>query len=372
MKRWIACLLAALLLAGVLGGCTGMPAFPAAGPPRIAAGEGTADSAAVPAAGEPADLGTEAPFSILFLDVGQADAMLVSCSGAHMLVDGGTSADSDVVSSVLRSRGIEVLDYVVCTHAHEDHAGGLAGALNTSKAEVILAPVTEAEQAGFSAFAACADRQGVPITVPEPDQTFRLGEAQVQVLGPRRAYEETNNTSLVLMVTYGETRFLLTGDMESRAEQDLVEAGCALQADLLKIGHHGSDTSTSYRFLNEVMPDYAVIQAGRDNDYGHPREEVLSRLRDAGAALYRTDLQGDILAESDGRAVTVTPARNAGIQTNPTELAEGQTYYIGNLRTRKFHRPDCGSLPAERNRVWFYHRSGAVEAGYAPCGQCRP
>ena len=229
----------------------------------------------------------------------------------------------------------------------------------------------------FSNFAKYVKKQGKSITVPEADETFALGDAAVQVLGPRRDYDSTNNTSLVLMVTYGETRFLLTGDMEREAEQDLIDDGCDLKADLLKVGHHGSYSSTSYVFLNEVMPEYAVIQVGKDNGYGHPRDEVLSRLRDAGVTLYRNDLQGDILALSDGETVTVIPAKNADAETNPTKWNDDgqnavEAAYIGNSRSEIFHRPSCSNLPAEENRVYFQSRTEAVIQGYSPCGQCRP
>ena len=315
----------------------------------------------------------ETDFSILFLDVGQADSMLLTCGDAHMLVDGGNVADSSLVASVLQARDIDYLNYVVCTHAHEDHVGGLPGALHVAQAGTILAPVTEADNKPFTDFAAAAAVQGVPITVPEPDETYALGEATVQVLGPRQDYDDPNDTSLVLMVTYGQTRFLLTGDMESGAEQDLLEAGCDLKADFLKVGHHGSSTSTSYRFLDAVLPEYAVIQVGKDNDYGHPSDEVLSRLRDADVTVYRTDLQGDILAVSDGETITVTTERNEAIQTNPTEEPEEVDYaYIGNTNSKKFHRPTCTTLPAEHNRVYFPDRASAVAEGYEPCGNCKP
>ena len=319
----------------------------------------------------------DAPFSILFLDVGQADCMLISCGGRYMLVDGGNAGDSRLVAAALKNRGVTYLDYIVCTHAHEDHAGGLAGALNVCEIGQALAPVQSSRNLPFSNFAKYVKKQGKSITVPEADETFALGDATVQVLGPRRDYDSTNNTSLVLMVTYGETRFLLTGDMEREAEQDLIDDGCDLKADLLKVGHHGSYSSTSYVFLNEVMPEYAVIQVGKDNGYGHPRDEVLSRLRDAGVALYRNDLQGDILALSDGETVTVVPAKNAGAETNPTKWNnDGQNAveaaYIGNSRSEIFHRPSCTSLPAEENRVYFQSRTEAVVQGYSPCGRCRP
>ena len=137
-----------------------------------------------------------------------------------------------------------------------------------------------------------------------------LGSAQVEILGPVKDYEEVNDTSIVLSVDYGETTFLFTGDMESAAETDLIEAGADLDADVLKIGHHGSSSSTSYRFLREVMPEYAVISVGHRNTYGHPTQAVLSRLEDAEVTVYRTDLHGTIIAESDGKTVTFTTEKN--------------------------------------------------------------
>ena len=389
--RWIFLILAAALLASILAGCGGrLPVSPEKPADTAATQTEESSPAAVETpdpAGNPATPGPSMPssettgansledgFSILFLDVGQADAMLLTCGSHHMLVDGGNVADSSLVASVLLQREIDTLDYVVCTHAHEDHVGGLPGALSVAQAETILAPVATADNTPFTDFVRIAAEQGVAITVPQPDTTYALGEAQFQILGPRQDYDDTNNTSLVLLVTYGDTRFLLTGDMERDAEQDLLDAGCDLTADLLKVGHHGSDSSTSYAFLNAVMPQCAVIQVGADNDYGHPREEVLSRLRDAGTTVYRTDLQGDILAKSDGQVITVTPERNTDVQTNPTEPAQtdGAFAYIGNLRSLKFHLPTCGSLPAEKNRIYFAGRAEAVAAGYDPCVLCNP
>lgn len=393
-KRAALLLLTALLLTGLLTACAspveqsdlvGTTTIPVEQQEEPEAPETPAEpeeptQPSVPEAAEPpeddtaATVSGETDFSILFLDVGQADSMLITCGDAHMLVDGGNVADSSLVASVLQARDIDYLDYVVCTHAHEDHVGGLPGALHVAEVGTVLAPVTEADNEPFTDFAEAAAAQGVSITVPQPDETYALGDATVQVLGPREEYDDPNDTSLVLLVTYGETRFLLTGDMESGAEKDLLEAGCDVQADLLKVGHHGSSTSTSYRFLDAVLPQYAVIQVGADNDYGHPSDEVLSRLRDADVTVYRTDLQGDILAVSDGKTVTVTTARNEAIQTNPTEKTpETADYaYIGNANSKKFHRLTCATLPQEQNRVYFTDRASAVAAGYDPCGNCNP
>lgn len=305
-----------------------------------------------------------------FIDVGQADSILLTCGGRAMLVDGGNAADSSLVVSYLKRQGVERLDYVVCTHAHEDHAGGLSGPLNACAVGQVFAPVTQYDSKAFSDFVKYTQAQGLEITVPRADTVFSLGGAEVTVLGPRRQYEQVNDTSLVLRVDYGATSFLLTGDMERQAEEDLLADGCRLDATVLKVGHHGSDSSTGYVFLREVMPEYAVLSVGAGNAYGHPSETVLSRLRDAGATVYRTDLQGTVAAHSDGETVAFTAEK----QLPSTDGEEGGAWdgYIGNVNSRVFHRPDCAGLPAERNQVLFGSREEAVEAGYTPCGRCKP
>lgn len=327
---------------------------------------------AEPAVGSETAPKEDGGLSILFIDVGQADSMLLRCGGDAMLVDGGNVGDSDTIATVLgKQEDLDRLEYIVITHAHEDHAGGVPGALHALPADHLLAPVTNKDRRYFQNLLKAAAERNLEIEVPKPGDVFTLGSATVEVLGPLKDYSETNNTSIILMVTYGETRFLLTGDMEADAEKDLVESGCNLDADLLKVGHHGSGGSSSYVFLRAVTPEYAVIQCGEGNDYGHPHIEALSRLRDVGAKLYRNDLQGDILVRSDGENITVTTARNQNIETYPTETAV-PSFYIGNAASKKFHRPDCSGLPSEDKRVRFDTRAEAVSAGYDACGICKP
>lgn len=239
---------------------------------------------------------------VFFVDVGQADSALITCGDETMLIDGGNVGDGQKIYSLLRERNIETLNYLVCTHAHEDHVGGLASALTACTAEVVFCPVTDYNSNAFRNF---AERAG-EITVPEVGYTFSLGEATAQILACDPNAENTNNTSIVLKLTYGETSFLFTGDAETPVEQTILNSGYDPSAHVLKVGHHGSSSSTSYRFLNEVMPQYAIISVGEDNSYGHPHDEVLSRLRDADVTVYRTDSDGDIVCVSDGKKVTFT------------------------------------------------------------------
>ena len=248
-------------------------------------------------------------FAVHFIDVGQADGALILCDGQAMLIDGGNAEDSNLMYAYLKKQGVTHLDYVIGTHAHEDHIGGLAGALNYATAGKVYCPVTDYDSKAFQNFKKAAKNRGCDLTVPKVGETFRLGSATCNILAVN-TQKDTNNTSIILRISYGETSLLFTGDAEREVEQALLEKGAPLHSTVLKVGHHGSDTSTGYAFLREVAPAYAVISVGKGNSYGHPTEEVLSRLRDAEVTTFRTDLQGDILCTSDGKTVTFTPARN--------------------------------------------------------------
>ncbi len=316
----------------------------------------------------------EQNFQMHFIDVGQALSVLVECDGQFMLYDGGNVDDGSLVVSYLQNQGVEELQYVFCSHAHEDHVGGLAAALAYFPANHVYSPVTEASTTCFKNFVKYTQQQGLQVEVPAVGTVWQLGSATIQLLGPLKQYNDTNDTSLVLRIDYGSTSFLLTGDMESDAERDLVESGANLKADVLQVGHHGSSTSTSYIFLNAVLPEMGVISCGVNNKYGHPHEETLSILRDAGVDVYRTDLLGTITIGSDGANYTVSSEHYAtDAELNPTDPAASSTAqqaYIGNVNSKKFHLPTCPNLPAEKNQILFSSYDEAVAAGYTPCATC--
>ena len=319
-------------------------------------------------------------FSVTFIDVGQALSVLVSCDGQYMLYDGGNVEDGSLVVSYLQSRGVDRLEYVFCSHAHEDHVGGLAAVMAAVPAGQVYAPVTENDTQCFEDFVKYTQQQGLAIVVPAAGSVWQLGSAVIRMLGPVASYDDTNDTSLVLRIDYGETSFLLTGDMEQDAEDDLVASGAPLDVDVLQVGHHGSETSTGYVFLNAVLPEIGVISVGEGNSYGHPHEAALSRLRDAGVDVWRTDLSGTITITSDGADYAVASERYVPPeQQNPTtsdgsgqQSSSQQTIqaYIGNVNSKKFHLPSCPNLPDAANQTLFSSYEEAVQAGYTPCGNC--
>lgn len=376
--------------------------------------------AEVPAAEKPdsakeASVPQDSTFSIRYLDVGQADSALVECDGHYMLIDGGNKADSNVIYSVLKSSGVQHLDLVVGTHGHEDHIGGLPGAYNYADVDLTLCPVTSYNSEAFVDFVKYAGS----LTVPSVGDQYKLGSANITILGVNGA-SDANNTSIVLKIVYGETAFLFAGDAEREAEQAILNSGADLSANVLKVGHHGSETSTTYPFLREIMPEYAIISVGKGNIYGHPTDDVLSRLWDAGAKIYRTDLQGDITVTSDGKTVFVSTAKSAsasdlmtagtvpppassnssssggttsggsknsssGGTTSPsptpapTPTPDPQPStgcdYVLNTNTNKFHYPSCYSVdkikPEHRQDV-NSTRDQLIAQGYSPCGNCKP
>ena len=260
-------------------------------------------------------LPADSTFEIHYIDVGQADAALVLCDGKAMLIDGGNKADSSLIYNYLKTHSVSHLDYIIATHGHEDHVGGLSGALNYATVGTAYCSVTEYDSEAFRDFVKQLSKQGKKITVPKVKESFKLGSASIQIVAVNGNADDPNNTSIMLRIVYKDTSFLFTGDAEREAEQAALNSGCKLESTVLKVGHHGSRSSTEYVFLREVAPQYAVISVGEGNTYGHPTEEALSRLRDADVKTYRTDLQGTVICSSNGTEVSFTVSKNSTADT---------------------------------------------------------
>lgn len=329
-----------------------------------------------------------------FIDVGQADSILIESNGSFMLIDGGNNEDATRITSYLKERGVKKLEYVIGTHPHEDHIGALDTVIKEFQiGEILLPEIAHTSQTFEEVLNAISDK-GLKITKPVSGDTYEIGVAQFVILGPNKDYGDNyNNWSVGIKLIYGENRFIMCGDAEQEAEEDIVKTGIDIQADVLKVGHHGSTTSSSDTFLNAINPKYAVVSCGKDNTYGLPDSEILKKFKSRGISVFRTDLQGTIIARSDGTTITwnITPStdysggqiasgsnqeeiKNFETETeNKSDLV--QSTYILNNNTKKFHYESCDSAQAiaEKNKeISNASREELIEQGYAPCRNCNP
>lgn len=252
--------------------------------------------------------------AVHFIDVGQGDAtLIISHDGTTMLIDTGTSESRSSLPAYIRDYNITTIDYLVLTHPHADHIGSAVAVLEAFDVKQVLMPDATATTVTFEKLLLAIEEEGCGITTPGPKDTFTLGDAVVTVLGPVRSYTDLNAVSIVLRLDYGSTSFLFTGDAEAESEADMLDffAEGEFRADVWKLGHHGSSTSSSEAFSNAVSAKYAVVSCGKDNEYGHPHAEILADMTKRGIALYRTDLDGTILLASDGEKITVLKPSSA-------------------------------------------------------------
>lgn len=257
----------------------------------------TADSTSV--------LKDENLLKVSFIDVGQADSILIQTGASSMLIDAGNNPDSGTIINYINKQGISRLDYIVGTHPHEDHIGAMDAVINKFEIGKVLMPQVTTTTKSFRDVLTAIKNKGLTITVPAAGSTFQLGKASCTVLAPNSShYDDLNNYSIVIKLTFGKTSFLFTGDAQTASENEMLSKGYDLKADVLKVGHHGSGTATSPDFLKAVSPEYAVISVGKNNDYGHPHQEILDRLNEAGVRIYRTDESGTVTAISDGQKVS--------------------------------------------------------------------
>jgi competence protein ComEC len=242
---------------------------------------------------------------IHFLDVGQAESILVQSQDHFMLIDGGNNDDADFVVKYLQDQGVTKLDYLMGTHPHADHIGGLDVVIDTFEIGKVFMPKVTHTTKTFEDVLLAIQSKGLKITAPTSGTSFELGDAKFTFVAPNNTeYEDLNNYSLVFRLVHGENAFLFTGDAEDISENEILKEGFQIASHVLKVGHHGSSTSTTTAFLDEVNPTFAVISAGQDNQYGHPHKEILAKLKERDITVYRTDESGTIIATSDGKNIT--------------------------------------------------------------------
>lgn len=258
---------------------------------------------------------TEEKAAVHFIDVGQGDCQLIKSDSMTALIDCGEKNRFKDVISYLRAQRVERLDYVIVTHPHSDHAGGMSYILDEFDIGTVIMPNIPDElvpvTSTYTRLLKSIERNNISLEYAEAGREYSLGKGTLKLLSPVKDYNNLNNYSVTAKFTYINTSFLFTGDIEAQAETDIIDFGSELSADVLKVAHHGSHTSSQRSFLDAVNPKYAVIEVGSPNDYGHPGEKTLNRLGDMGVIIYRTDLNGSTVFVTDGENYSVKTEKEA-------------------------------------------------------------
>lgn len=331
-----------------------------------------------------------------FIDVGQGDCVLIHAGNNALLIDAGNSKDGPNIVAYIQNQGISKLDYLVLTHPHADHIGGAADVVNAFDIDKILMPKATHTSKTFEDLLLTIQSKGHRITSPSPGQDFSLGKATFKILASNDG-SDLNNKSIVTRLVYGGTSFLFTGDAETATEDIILQRGYDIKSDVMKVGHHGSDTSTGDSFLKKVSPKHAIISVGKGNSYGHPSDDILAKLDSLGASVYRTDEVGTIVVTSDGNSLSFNKAASKIVAPKPTpkptpEPTEEikptpkptdkptdpptieQKVYVGSTQSNKYHKPTCRHAKniKPENEIWFDSAKEAFLNGYEPCGVCKP
>ena len=246
-----------------------------------------------------------------FIDVGQGDAILITTAEGNMLVDTSEKGARDELDAYLKAAGITSIRYLVLTHPDADHIGNADYVIQNYNVQTVLMTDHVATSKTYERLLDAIEEFDVELIIPELGEVFTLGAVQNTVIAPVKDYDDPNEMSLVIKSVYGETSVMLTGDAEVESEGDIVEkwSESALKCDILKVGHHGSTTSTTEEFLSLVAPKIAVISCGEDNKYGHPHDETMEKLTQKGITIYRTDTDGSIIFKTDGKAFSLVELR---------------------------------------------------------------
>lgn len=354
----------------------------------------------------------EEVLKIHFIDVGQANCTLIQYEDIDILIDGGNVADGVDVTNYLKAVGVDNLEYVVATHPHEDHIGGLPQVMSHFSTDVIYTPYIEEQYLPttkiYRNLNEVIDTKDIEEINPyNGDIIFENDEIKFEVLFDGRVEsKDYNDYSIVTKLTHGENTFIFTGDSTTPSEKLLINSWQDnldyLDVDLLLVGHHGSSTSSSVQFLSYVTPEYSIISCGVDNEYGHPHKEIVERLKNTN--IYRTDKEGTIVVISDGSILRFytkctgdvalgedtyvdtfnLPEKyfditgnngnmeNTKKQSNVDDIKDNtpEIQYVGNINSKKVHASNCSSLPSAKNAIYFNSLEEALSAGYEKCNNC--
>lgn len=238
-----------------------------------------------------------------FIDVGQAESIFIKQDGHNILIDAGNNADGKLLVKYLKNKGIKKFDYVVGTHPHEDHIGGLDDIINEFEIEHILMPDVTSNTKTFEDVLNAIEKKNLEIEIPIIDETFTAGDLNFKVIYTGTNEEDLNSDSIVLRMDYKNNSYLFTADLTGDIEKELLEKD--IDVNIYKVAHHGSTYSNTYEFLERVTPKYAIISCGKDNDYYYPHIKALNRIKKHTKEIYRTDQDGTIIVKDDGKNIEI-------------------------------------------------------------------
>lgn len=316
----------------------------------------------------------EAKFKVTMLDIGQGLCVLIDADGHKMIYDGGNRENSSRVVAYLRKNNVKEIDYLVASHYDEDHIAGLIGVLRTTSVGTAIIPSYTSKTKIYNSFMK-AIKSAKSVIYAKAGDSYKLGNATVDILYGSKGDEETNNNkSTVVKVRYGDVACVLTGDAEFQTEDYLVRNGAKLGCTLYIVGHHGSSWSSSDKFVKAMRPKVGFISVGVANKHGHPTKRTLDTLKNNGVEIYRTDTQGTVAFESDGRAYNVL-SEGKKHNNDMSVLPPTGTKYVINKSSKRFHFPDCKAVPSISGHNKGYtakSRKELIDEGYISCGYCKP
>lgn len=321
--------------------------------------------------------------TVHFIDVGQGDSIFIELPNEQtMLIDAGENEYGDKVVTYIYSQGYDTIDYVVATHPHSDHIGGMDDVVNNFNVRNFYMTSSAHTSQSYDDMLTAVNSSGAEVyEVMAGDIILNEANLLAEIVAPKVIDNDNqNNNSVVVKLTYGDKKFLFVGDAE-KSEEDGIWTN--IKCDVLKVGHHGSTSSSSPNFLKKVEASYAVISVGLGNSYGHPDDDTLKKLNERNIQTYRTDKQGTIIFTTDGKGISVNtspslyepPVVTEPPKQNDTSGASpGNITYVLNTNTKKIHLPSCSSVKdmKDKNKGYTDDYDGAIAQGYVPCKRCNP
>lgn len=306
---------------------------------------------------------------VIMLDIGQGDSFLIRVNEKVILLDTGEKKYYEFLDTQLKHFGVDKIDLFIISHMDTDHMGAATLVIQDYDIKSVLIPKTPGESNEYNKLINLFDREKIDITYAYNDDCFSLGPGcDCNILSVDKG-DDTNESSIVMKLVYYDNSFLFTGDASASTLNKIMEEGKDISVDVLKIPHHGSDSSSPLLFLRNTGAQYALISVGRKNAYGHPKENVLRRLETLGIEVFRTDVDGTVVIKGNG--VDLDHEKVKIVDWDAEErlkVVDGPI--IANVNSGVYHNSDCLSLPAERNRIYFLCYEDAETSGYRPCSMC--